>query len=130
LARIAAEYLAQGRNKISLVVGLAQHLELLAMEVVSVHQLFCVSGRQQYLNARPQQPCAGGNLAAGQGAGHDEVCEHQVDGMTAVKDFECLATITGLEHLVADYFQPRDCELAHAFVVFDDEVAGSRELAI
>ena len=41
------ENFAQGRDEISLMVGFAQHLQLLALQVVPVHQLLSVSRSEQ-----------------------------------------------------------------------------------
>jgi hypothetical protein len=56
LASGATKNLPQGRNKVGLLVGFAQNLHLLALQVVAMHQLFCVSRRQQYLDAGLEFP--------------------------------------------------------------------------
>ena len=62
--RRVTKNVAKGRYKVALLVGLAQDLQLLTPQIVTVHELFCVSRRQQHLDAGFELPRAVGTTAS------------------------------------------------------------------
>jgi hypothetical protein len=121
LSGAASKHLSQRRDKVGLLIGLAQHLKLLALQIIAMHQFFSVTRRQQHFDARLEFTRSDGNFAPRKAARHDKIREYEIDRTIPVKDIERLGTVAGLEDLVANHLKARDSELAHAGVVFHDK---------
>ena len=102
--RRVTKNVAKGRYKVGLLEGLSQDLQLLTPQIVTVHELFCVSRRQQHLDAGLELPRAVGTMAS------------------LPRRISAPWDRRWLRHLIADHFQPPDGELAHTLVIFRPQV--------
>ncbi len=80
-------------------------------------------------DSRPGLPSADfvGKLAAGYAAGHDDIGEQQIEGLTAFHIFERRTPIGGCGRAIAQVMQLRDHEAAHQSVIlhYQDGFAGA-----
>ena len=104
-AGVCRKDLAQDGDELGLAIGLAQYLELLALEIVTVHQLLGIPGREQDSDARSELAGPRGHLTARHATRHDQVREDEIDRVTSRQDVERLGPIAGFQDVIPDQLE-------------------------